>query len=262
VKRNFDSANEAEIARILASSDSWHVEVDDRAALALFRLETYGSKATISELCVKDNDAITAVAPTLRKDLHGMGLSEIALRVLPSTEQAFGAAGFRRRDVYLRFSRERAEIKMMPILPLMNVAQKELPILSQLMFDAYAKTGNGVSDVEAAEKSLRNIISGVAGMYLSNASFASGALPNLVSACLFTEYSPGQARITQMFTHPLYRARGLATIEIASGMSRLLGTGIRRVIAWNREGNRVVTRLLTKLEFKEDERATEMTASV
>jgi hypothetical protein len=39
-----------------------------------------------------------------------------------------------------------AEIKM--ILPLMNVAQKELPILSQLMFDAYTKPTNGFSDVE------------------------------------------------------------------------------------------------------------------
>jgi len=259
-KRNFGSPDGAEIARTLAASDKWHVEVDDRGPLAVFRIETYGSKATISELYLKDDDAV--VAPILSKDLHGMGLSEIAFRISPSNEQAFAAVGFKRRDVYLRFSRAPAEIKMMPMLPLTNVTQKEIPVLSRVMFDAYANTGDGFSDAETAEKSLRTIVSGLAGRYLSNASFASGALPNLVSACLITEYSPSEARITQVFTHPLYRARGLATVEIASGLSRLLGAGVQRVIVWNKESNGVVTRLLTKMEFKEDERVTEMTSSV
>jgi GNAT superfamily N-acetyltransferase len=240
----------------------WQVAMDNDVPLALFRIEANGSKATISELCLEHHDAVVPVASILRKGLSETGISEISLRVSPSREQALAGIGFQRRDTCLRFSRVPEEVKMMPILPLMNATQKEVPILSQLLFDAYARAGNGFTDVGAAERYLRNMMSGGGGRYLTNASFASGALTNLVSACLITEYSPGEARITQMFTHPLYRARGLTTAEIASGMRWLLGAGCRRLIVWNSEGNAVVTRLLKKMGFNEDERVREMVSSV
>jgi predicted GNAT family acetyltransferase len=150
---------------------------------------------------------------------------------------------------------------MMPLLPLTNATQKDLTILSQLMYTSYVKMDGGFPDTQSAETMLRAIMSGVNGQYLQDASFASGASPNLVSACLLTLDTPDEAKIQQLFTHPLYRARGLATTEIAAAMNRLSGSGIRSLTAWSREDNGVVTRLLTKLGFGQERTAVEMLAS-
>jgi hypothetical protein len=260
--RNFAGCtSETEIARILAVSNVWYVQANDRPT-ALFKLGTFGSNATISEICFNGENTVGTICSTMREDLRKTGIGEIAIRVPQEDEGALGPIGFKRRDSYVRFSRVPSEIRMMPILPLMNITQKEIQVLSQLLFDAYSKSAYGLPDVQSAEKQLRSVMSGGEGKYLSNASFASGAYPNLVSACLITEQSPGEATITQMFTHPLYRARGLATTEITSGMNRLLGSGFRHLAAWNSESNTVVTRLLTKMEFKEDRRVAEYVSSI
>jgi predicted GNAT family acetyltransferase len=103
-------------------------------------------------------------------------------------------------------------------------------------------------------------MSGARGTYLPDASYASGAPPNLVSACLLTADLPGEAKIDQLFTHPLYRARGLATLEIAAAMNRLTVSGVSSLNVWNREGNDVIKRLLGKMGFRQQRTVVEMSA--
>jgi predicted GNAT family acetyltransferase len=130
------------------------------------------------------------------------------------------------------------------------------------MYEAYAKTSRAIPDLQSAEELLHNIVGGAFERYLPDASFGSGAYPNIVSACLIVMDSPDQARIAQLFTHPLYRARGLATTEIAFAMNRLSATGVKSLTAWSQEGDDVVKRLLTKMGFAETGRAVEVSAKV
>jgi GNAT superfamily N-acetyltransferase len=261
-KENFSRCrNPIEVNKTLASSDSWYVLLANRPT-ALFKLEISEPIANISQICVNSDDSLEAVVSSLRRDLRNMRITSLTVRVPPNDMESLSVSGFEKRVSYVKFSRVPAESKMMPILPLVNATQKELPILSRLMYDSYAKADHVFSDIQSAEKSLRSIMSGVKGQYLSDASFASGAFQNLVSACLLTVDSPGQAKIAQLFTHPLYRARGLATTEIAVAMNRLVASGIGNLIVWNRESDDVVRRLLTKMGFKGDSRVFEIVAGI
>ncbi len=85
-----------------------------------------------------------------------------------------------------------------------------------------------------------------------------------MSACLVTRVSPAEANVSQLFTHPLYRARGLATTEIASAMNSLVkeGKGVTRLTVWSPEANEVMKRLLDKMGFAQDRRLVEMTSRI
>jgi hypothetical protein len=259
-KENFSlCSSPIEVNTALASSDSWYVLVTKRP-IALLKLQISEQTANISQVCVNSDDSLEAMLSSLRQEFRNMRIAIITVRVPPNNMESLNASGFERRLSYVKLSRVPAETKMMPILPLVNATQKMLPMLSRLMYDAYAKTDHVFSDIESAEKSLRSIMSGFYGTYLSDASFASGASQNLVSACLLTMDSPGEAKIAQLFTHPLYRARGLATTEIAVAMNRLVASRIGNLTAWMRESDDVVRRLLAKMDFKEGRRVVEMVA--
>ena len=250
-----------EVIKALAASDLWFVLADGQPT-AVFKLETHGRTAMVSQICMNSGDSLETVISGLRGELREMRINELTLRVAPNEVEQCSASGFERGPAYVRFSRVPTESNMMPILPLTNITQKELPILSELMYTAYAKTDCGFSDIQSAEALLRTIMSGGRGQYLSNASFASGTRPNLVSACLLTVDSPGEAKIEQLFTHPLYRARGFATTEIAAAMNRLATSSVNSLTAWNREGNDVVRRLLIKMGFRQDPTVIEMTGGI
>jgi len=86
--------------------------------------------------------------------------------------------------------------------------------------------------------------------------------PNIVSACFVTLNSPEEANVTQLFTHPLYRARGLATTEVATSMNKLLKRGVRTLMVWVTQNNDIAGRLFTKLGFKESHKLVEMAARI
>jgi predicted GNAT family acetyltransferase len=67
-----------------------------------------------------------------------------------------------------------------------------------------------------------------------------------------------------VFTHPLYRARGLATAEISSAMNRLVneGKGVSRLTVLKPETNDVVKRLLDKMGFAQDRKLVEMSSRI
>ena len=253
------SKGPTDVSKALTASDSWFVWAN-RQATAIFKLEISGRMATVSEICMSD-DSFEAVSSGLRGELRAMKISNLTLRVPPAEAERWTARGFRRGLVFVKLSRAPRESNMMPLLPLINATQKEIPLLSQLLYAAYAKT-NSFSDVQSAEDSLRTTMSGARGTYLSNASFASGALTNLVSACLLTSDVPDEARIEQIFTHPLYRARGLATTEIAAAMNQLSASGFTSLTVWNRESNDVVRRLFAKMGFRQERTVLEMSSTI
>jgi GNAT superfamily N-acetyltransferase len=259
----FPHSNSTEVSRALASlGDSWYVLVSDRP-IALFKAEISHPIANVSTLCY-DGALFESVIPTLREDLRRMRITDFQVDVPPGQTDSFLSKGFETHAVLVRFSRVPRETKMMPILPLMNPTEKEIPTLAKLMYEAYAKTKSAYSDAQSTENVIRNIMSGNLGHYISGASFASGAFPKLESACLLTRVSPTEVNVSQVFTHPLYRARGLATTEIASAMDRLVkeGEGVTKLTVWSPETNDVMKRLLTKMGFAPDKRAVEMTSKI
>ena len=249
-----------EVSKALAASDSWFVLANVQPS-AVFKLEISGRIAVVSQI-LASNDMLPTIAAELRKEIRSLKASSLTLRVPPGEVELWAGNGFQRGLTYVKFSRAPERNNVMPLLPLTNASRKELPILSQLMYAPYSKTDESFPDVHTAEALLRATMSGVRGTYLRDASFVSGAPPNLVSACLLTVDSPGEAKIDRLFTHPLYRARGLATAEIAAAMNQLSQAGVKRLSAWNRESNEVAKRLLAKMEFTQQSTAVEMSGSL
>jgi len=80
----------------------------------------------------------------------------------------------------------------------------------------------------------------------------------VVSACFIALRSPREALVAELFTHPLYRARGLATIELATAMNRLLKRGVQTLTVRFGEKNEIAGRLFAKLGFKQERKLAEM----
>jgi predicted GNAT family acetyltransferase len=130
------------------------------------------------------------------------------------------------------------------------------------LYEAYkGSLAKRFSSIEMAESSLRQTMQGEHGAYLADASFVSGALPNIVSACLITLDEANVANVTELFTHPLYRARGLATTELAAGMIWLIKNKVERLRAEIQSSDDVSRRLFGKIGLKEDGQLVELFAA-
>lgn len=265
MEQEFQTSTSAEeVGKAMASlGNSWHVLTSDQP-IALFKAEISQPTANISRLCYGGITSSDSIIENLREDLRRMRITNLQVSVPLDQTDSFLSKGFEQRAVLIRFSRAPIETNMMPILPLMNPTEKEIPALSNLMYEAYSKTKDEYSDARSTEAVIRGIMSGDLGGYISGASFVSGAFPKIVSACLVTRASPAEANVSRVFTHPLYRARGLATTEIASSMNRLVkeGKGVTRLTVWSSETNDVMQRLLDKMGFAQDRKLVEMTSRI
>jgi len=258
----FPDSTSTEVSRTISSlGNSWYVLTSERP-IALFKAEFSGATASVFALSYDGRTLFESLIGNLCEDLRRMRLTSLHVNVPIDKTDLFLSRGFEKVEVLVRLSRAPIETKMMPILPLMNPTEREIPTLSKLMYDSYAKAKSAYSDAQSTESVIRNIMSGDSGDYISGASFASGAFPNLVSACLLTRVYPTEANVSQVFTHPLYRARGLATTEIASAMNRLVKEekAVTRLTVWSPETNDVMKRLLDKMGFTEDRKLVEMTS--
>ena len=251
----------SEVSAVLrAGAETWYVLISTRP-VALFKLDVFKSVANISKFCHNVDESIDATLTLLRDDIRKMKVIDLNATVWQKYAETFAANGYENRGVLIRLSRTPIEVKMMPILPLTNPTKNELQILANLMYESYRKIEPEVT-IESKEGILRRIMLGPKGTYLSDASFASGAPPNLVSACLVTLSSSTEASVAELFTHPLYRARGLATTEIAAAMSKLIEHKIETMTALVQEQNQVAKRLFSKIGFQEAGRLAEMTARI
>lgn len=234
--------------------EEWQVTGSEKIC-AVFTLETSRAFTRINNMCVEAS-SVNEVA--------------FAMGGLPRTNQttiiapvelvtALVKSGFESRGTEARISIAPRESRPMQLLPISRPSEEDVLELSRVMYEAYlASKFVKYSDVAAAEKNLRSLISDMNTDPIRKKSFMSKAGDKIVSACLITgEYSG--ATVTELFTHPLYRARGLATTELTACMNSLALSKVPLLRASVDEGNDVLIRLLFKMGFAEDIRYTIMT---
>ena len=117
-----------------------------------------------------------------------------------------------------------------------------------MLYEAYLGS-NKYPDAAAAEKRLRSLIFEKIRDHKQD-SFMSKAGDKIVSACLIERILG--ARVSGPFTHPLYRARGLATTELVACMNSLAFAKVPLLRISAAEENEVLLRLLSKLGFAEE----------
>jgi len=258
--------NIGEIAEALRKSPRpWSVLLTDHP-LALFTMHISDTEATLDKFHPLGVGSVQEVIPPLLKDLEQMKIRTLTLNAPEEFADPLTSMGFQSRGSAVRFSGPITQTTFMPILPLTNPDQKGLLPLAELMRESYAKSKEATrfADSSLCEKHLREIMTGSRGAFLAEASFISSTpgTGNVVSAALVTSAAPEEAALAELFTHPLYRARGLATTELQSGMNRLAKSGVSRLSAWVAEDHEVMRRLLSKLGLKQDRTRVQVTRTI
>jgi ribosomal protein S18 acetylase RimI-like enzyme len=259
MKENFPQCkSKEEITEALRKAGSnWNILVVDHP-VALFSLRSTGLEVTLERLCPEKPGALQMLIVALQSDFRNMNVASSVVILPEGYEQAFSDGGYQKTNAMVTFSKIVSETQLMPILPMTNLSEKDIPAIAKLMLESYANGHEKFQKDKSAEAYLRSIMKGTCGTFLSDASFTSGAQGNLVSACFVASDMPKVARVVQLFTHPLYRARGLATTELVTGMNRLRKLGVLTLTALIPQSNEVAVRLLTKLEFDRGKAVVEM----
>jgi ribosomal protein S18 acetylase RimI-like enzyme len=221
--------------------------------LALFALSEIEGHGSVDHLCLTPPETITTFASELSNELEKTPITDISLTTNVGLAERLVVQGFIVKSTVINFSRKISETQFMPILPLTNPKSSDLPALARLMHEAYAKGKiPKYASSDDAAKRLQEITSNRE--YLAECSFVGGSGGNYVSACFITSPSKGTANISELFTHPLYRARGLATFEVATAMNRLAKRNYSKLNVRVDESNQVARRLFSKLGFEQTDK--------
>jgi predicted GNAT family acetyltransferase len=264
VKEAFpECTNKTELfSQLQENPESWHILYSDMPE-ALFALQLSDGNAVIENPSHTIPNVLDRLVANLQHDLRKSKTQFITLRVPEQAVDLLRKKGFEKQRMIVKFMAPVVETELMPVLPLANPTERDISALAKLMHESYQKSGEPVvANVSAAEGALRSIMRGSQGVYDAAASLMSGVAQNIVSACFIALRSSLQARVVEVFTHPLYRARGLATIEIATAMNRLLEHGVQSLTVQLSERNEIATRLFAKLGFEKGETLTEMKGSI
>jgi ribosomal protein S18 acetylase RimI-like enzyme len=230
----------------------WTILIHEQT-LALFVLSEIHGHGSIDHLCLRTPETITNFTSELSNELEKTPITDISLSTNVSSAERLVAQGFVKKRSVISFLKQISETQFMPILPLINPKSRDLPVLAKLMYEVYAKGRiPKYANTEEAAKRLREIISNRD--YLPECSFVGGSGGNYVSACFVTSLPDGTANISELFTHPLYRARGLATSEVAMAMNRLAKRNYSKLNVWVDDGNDVACRLFSKLGFEQTDK--------
>jgi len=264
LKENFPQcSNKTEVqSELKGSPEEWNLLLTDRLA-ALFTLRLVDTGAEVHKFLPSTLVSFDSLVPSLQNDLKRMKISFLTLHVAEDMSEALVKNGLEKRRTLVKLQGPITETKLMPILPLNSPNLRDLPILAKLMYDSYEKSSEPkLSSVASAERLLSGIMNGTHGPYVAEASLTSGATQNTVSACFITLRTPQEAHVTQLFTHPLYRARGLATTEVATAMNKLVKRGVQNLTVWLGEGNEIAGRLFAKLGFKPQQKLVELVTRI
>jgi GNAT superfamily N-acetyltransferase len=247
-----ECANKIELLSALRNNhEEWNILYSNRPE-ALFTLQFSGGNAVIEKLRSPTSIVLDMLITNLQSDLRKSKIHYIIMRVPEQTADALSTMGFERQRMIVKLAGPVIGTNFMPILPLVSPTERDLPALAKLMHESYQRSAEpAISSVSTAEERLYRIMRGLRGAYDGEASLMSGAIQNIVSACFIVLSSHRQARVAEVFTHPLYRARGLATTEIATAMNRLLQHGVQTLTVQLSERNDVASRLFAKLGFKQ-----------
>jgi ribosomal protein S18 acetylase RimI-like enzyme len=256
------SNREKLLTELTKSREAWNIFSIDEPA-ALFRLYISDKLAVLDKFLSSPALPFEAIIGGLKKDLEKMKVESLTLQVPKGMTEILMKNEFQKLRILMRLSGPVVETNRMPILPLNNPAEKDVPALAKLMHESYEKTSEKqFLNLATAESLLRGTMGGARGPYVTEASLMSGIHQNVVSACLVTLSSPRVAEVTQLFTHPLYRARGLATTEVATSMNKLAKRDVQTLTVLVNEGNDIARRLFAKLGFREDRSLVEMRTSI
>lgn len=246
------------LAELAKSTEQWNVFATDRPG-ALFTLHFSGMNAILNKFLPATTLSFDGLISSLQHDFEEMKIESLIINAPEEMADALKKNGFEKGRLLIKLAGPVLETKLMPILALSSPTESDIPPLAKLMRESYDKSQESkFQNVSSAERLLRDIMLGSHGPYVAEASLVSGAIRNAVSACFITLSSPREANVTQLFTHPLYRARGLATTEVATAMNKLVKRGVQTLTVRVAENNEVARRLFTKLGFKEDRRLVEM----
>ncbi len=250
------------LSELKQSEEPWNILSIDEPA-ALFRLYLVNTVAAVDKFLPSPVFPLEAIVSGLKQSFARMKVESLVLQAPERMIETLSNNGFQKLRILVRLSGPVVETNRMPILPLNNPDEKDIPALAKLMVESYAKSlAKNPLNIASSENDLRRIMTGARGPYVEEASLMSGTTQNLVSACLVTLSSQREAEITQLFTHPLYRARGLATTEIASSMNKLAKRDVQTLIVWIDEANEVARRLFGKLGLREDRKLVEMRTGI
>jgi GNAT superfamily N-acetyltransferase len=254
-----ECANKTEVfSELRKNPEQWNILYSDLPE-ALFTLQFSEGNAVIDKLYSPNSAALDMLITNLQGDFRKSKIHSMTLRVPDQTVEALQNKGFEKQRTIVRLVGSVIETKFMPILPLISPTERDLPMLAKLMHESFQRSAEpAITTVSSGEESLRGIMRGAQGAYAAEASLMSGTIQNIVSACFVVLSSRRQAHVAQLFTHPLYRARGLATIEIATAMNRLLEQGVQRLTVQLSERNEIACRLFAKLGFKQEGKLAEM----
>lgn len=260
LKENFLQSFDKEklLAELKQSDEPWNILSIDEPA-AIFRLYILDKLAVLDKFLPSPSFGYDAIIRALKQNLETTKVESLVLHAPEKMIDDLSKNGFQEPKILVRLSGPVVETNRMPILPLNNPDKRDIPVLAKLMLESYMKSlAKSSLNTAAFENELRGIMTGARGPYVAEASLMSGTAQNVVSACLISLASPREAEVTQLFTHPLYRARGLATTEIATSMNKLAKRGVPILTVWLDEPNEVARRLFRKLGFREDRRLVEM----
>ena len=260
MKESFPQCSNKEelVSELRKHHGQWNILYTDRPA-ALFLLQHSDVNAVVDKFCLASSTSYESLVLNLRLDLKKARIQTLALRIPEEMAGTLEKNGFERRRFVIKFARPVIETKLMPILPLVSPTQRDISALARLMHESYEKsTESSPPAISSAERKLHEIMSGTYGIYAAEASLVSGTTLNMVSACFVALSSPGEAVVAELFTHPLYRARGLATTEVATAMNRLSKRGVQTLTVRFSENNEIAKRLFAKLGFKQESKLAEM----
>lgn len=246
------------LSELRKTPEQWNILHTDRP-VALFTLQLSGAHAFVDKIYPAPPISYESFASNLRLDLKKAKIQSLTLQVPEDMVEALEKNGFEKRRYIVKFVRPVIETKLMPILPLVSPTERDIPALAKLMHESYEKSAESkLPAVSSAERRLHEIMRGLHGAYATEASLVSRTTLNVVSACFVTLTSPREAVVAELFTHPLYRARGLATTEVATAMNRLLKRGVQTLTVRFGESNEIAVRLFVKLGFKQESKLAEM----
>jgi ribosomal protein S18 acetylase RimI-like enzyme len=249
------------IEALKKGGDRWSVLLSAQP-LALFTLRTSNATAIVEHFSPESPDVIATAISGLRDHLIKRKVQEIEMNASEDFAEPLSRNGFEKRNTLLRFGVSVVQANIMPILPLSNPTERDIPALAKLMQESYARNREKLVSDHSIETKLHDIMTGIKGTFLPESSFISKAADKVVSACLITSTGTRTANIEAIFTHPLHRARGLATIEITMSMNRLQRKEITVLNVWLEETDEVARRLFEKLGFKKDLRIVQMSLRV
>jgi GNAT superfamily N-acetyltransferase len=252
------SNKEELLSELRKTHEQWNILHTDRP-VALFTLQLSDVNAIVDKFYPAPSISYESLVLNLRLDLKKAKIQSLTLRVPEEMAEGLEKNGFEKRRFLVKFVGPVIETQLMPILPLVSPTERGIPALAKLMHESYEKGAEPrLPTVSSAERKLHEIMSGLHGAYAAEASLISGTTLNVVSACFIALRSPREALVAELFTHPLYRARGLATIELATAMNRLLKRGVQTLTVRFGEKNEIAGRLFAKLGFKQERKLAEM----